>query len=279
MNTAFAFVNGKFVSLDKAYIHVRDTGLLRGYGVFDVLPIFRGEPFLHDEHWERLEKSADVLGLKIPLSQEKHYAIIKDLLKKNGNIQEGFSVRSLLTGGYSEGGFFPSEKESLGILLEKVPKLEEIVYTKGVRGETLEYRRDFACAKTTNYIKALHFRKKYPEKKDIFEIIYVYNNEVLEASTSNIFIVKNSILYTPKNDIFCGTTRCVVMRLAKDEGFLVKETSVFVKEMFNADEVFLTASNKAIVPIVTIDKKQIGDGVPGRITTIMIEKYKRYTEK
>lgn len=279
MNTAFAFVNGEVVSLDKAYLHIRDTGFLRGYGVFDVLPIFGGEPFLYNQHWDRFEKSAEILGLKIPLSKEKHYAIIKDLLKKNGNIQEGFSVRSLLTGGYSEGGFFPSEKESLGILLEKVPKLEEIVYTKGVRGETLEYRRDFACAKTTNYIKALHFRKKYPEKKDIFEIIYKWNGQMLEASTSNIFVVKNSSLSTPKDDIFCGTTRSAVIMLAKKEGFSVKEVSVSTQEMFDADEVFLTASNKAIVPIVSIDNYKIGDGVPGKITKILMESYTHSTQK
>ncbi|NCU42200.1 MAG: hypothetical protein EOM19_05810, partial [Candidatus Moranbacteria bacterium] len=268
MNTDFAFVNGNIVSLDKAYLHIRDTGFLRGYGVFDVLPIFRGEPFFYDEHWGRLEKSADTLGLKIPLSKEKHYAIIKDLLQKNGNIQKGFSVRSLLTGGYSEGGFFPSEKESFCILLEKVPKLEEIVYTKGVQTETLEYKRDFASAKTTNYIKALHFRRKYPEKKNIFEIIYTYNGQMLEASTSNIFVVKNSILFTPKDDVFCGTTRSIVIQLAKENNFEIQEATISVQEMFDADEVFLTASNKALVPIITIDKKQIGGGTPGRVTTI-----------
>lgn len=279
MNTAFAFVNGEFVSLDKAYIHVRDTGLLRGYGVFDVIPIFRGEPFLYDRHRNQFEKSAKALELEIPLSRKEHYESIQELLKRNGSVQRGFSVRSLLTGGYSEGGFFPSEKESLSILLEKVPFLEEMVYVKGVQVETLEYKRDFASAKTTNYIKALHFRKQHPEKSDVLEIIYTHDGQILEASTSNIFVVKNSVLFTPKDDIFCGTTRSVVIELAKENGFLVKETPVSVEEMFDADEVFLTASNKALVPVTIINSKKIGKGFPGKITKMLIEKYKQYTQK
>lgn len=266
------YVNGEYFSLDEAQISVRDLGFLRGYGVFDVMPIVNGKAFLHKKHWERLEKSAWDLRLHIPIAREDHRIIIEKLTTDCGK-ESGLVVRTILTGGFSANGFLPENKETFCVLVEDAHPLPVQVYEKGVHVETVEYRRAFPSIKTTDYITPIRYRKKHPEKKEILEIIYVWAGRVLEASTSNVVIVKGKNLYAPYDDVLEGITRLFVLRLAHQMGMEVIMQDMATAELMEADEVFLTASNKGVVPVVVVDGSPIGNGEPGNITKQLMEAY------
>jgi branched-chain amino acid aminotransferase len=278
MNTfSTLYINGGYVSKEEPQIYVNDIGFLRGYSVFDVMPVFNGVPFLHKEHWERLEKSAWELGLHLPLGREDHTHVIQMLLKENNatTLREVI-VRTLLSGGVSDSSFHLEKKETFCVMLEAFHQFPMNVYEKGVRVVTLEYERSFPKAKTTNYITPIRFYATHKNAEKIFEIVYVSQGEVLEASTSNITFVKNGALYSPYDGVLEGITRLLILRLARKLGLSIYGQDVSIEEMYEADEVFLTASNKGVVPVVQIDENVIADGSPGEVTQKLMSEYETY---
>lgn len=271
----YSYFNGKIKTLDKIGISPYDLGFIRGYSVFDAMRTQNGNPLLLNEHWQRFQNAAKALNLKIPISENKYQGIVKKLLKLN-NFPETL-IRMILTGGISKDAFSLSGRETFLILMEKFKPLNKEIYEKGVSAVTLNFCRELPEIKTTNYLEAIRCQNLKNHYK-AFEIIYIKNNEVLEASTSNIFIFKKNILITPKDKILSGITRNLVIKIAKNL-FQIEERKIFEKELFNASEAFLTATNKNIVPIVKIDDKRINNGKIGKNTEILMNKFSEFLKK
>jgi branched-chain amino acid aminotransferase len=271
-----AYFRGKIVPLEKININPYDLGFLRGYGVFDVMKTVNNKPFLLDDHWQRFCDSAKELGLRVPISRHNYEKVIKKLLKLNGYRKS--TIRTVLSGGCSPNGFDPAGKETFIIIIEEFSPLPEKIFQHGAKVITLEHLRDLPRAKVTNYIMAIKHLKKKLEEKAI-EILYTCEGHGLEASTSNFFIVKNGIIITPLVDILFGVTRKVVIKIAKKTGFKVLERKVKIQEVYAADEVFLTATNKDIVPIVKVNNKKIGNGKVGKVTKFLMEELANFLKK
>jgi branched-chain amino acid aminotransferase len=267
------FLNGQYLPLKKSRISPYDLGFLRGYGVFDFMITANGKPFMPEDHWKRLKLSAGELGLNIPVSRQKYDKIVKRLLSLYK--YEKHVIRTIITGGISHDGITPGGNETFLILIEKPHPLPEKLYKEGAKVITVEYLRDCPHAKINNYVTAIKNSKR-KTKAGAIEIIYTHQGKVLEASTSNLFLVKNNILITPGNKILFGITRKVVIQLAKKIGYKVVEREVRVPELFSAHEVFLTASNKQIVPVVKVNGKKIGNGKVGKNTRILMEEFNKF---
>lgn len=257
------YLNGKFVEKNKALVPVNDLGLLRAYGVFDYLKTYNRRPFHLEDHLNRFFRSASRLNLKIPVSKKGLRRIIFELLARNKFLKE-LSFRMVLTGGQTEDGK-TSEKPTFFIIVGEAHSYPEEVFKKGIKLATLDYSREFPEIKTVNYLLAVS-RWKNILKKKASEILYAAKGKVSEASTSNFFMVKNKILFTPKNKILEGVTRKIVIKLAKENKIKVIEKDIFLKESLKADECFITATDKEVLPVVKIDNKIIGDGCPGEQT-------------
>ncbi|MFA6973468.1 MAG: aminotransferase class IV [Parcubacteria group bacterium] len=273
----YCYFNGKITTLDKVKISPYDIGLLRGYGVFDVMCTANGKPFLFDAHWKRFQNSAMELNLKVPINKSTFKETIAKLLKLNGF--EKANIRTVLSGGASHNGFAHERgRETFFILIENFSSLPGDVFQKGAGVMTIAHDRDFPLAKITNYAVAIKNQKQKERKKSL-EIIYVKDGKALEASTSNFFIVKKNKLITTKDKILVGTTRNVIIMLAKKKGMMVEERSILEKELYAADEVFLTATNKDVVPVVRIDGRKVGDGKVGKNTKIVMELFGDFVKK
>lgn len=263
--------------IEKAKINPYDLGILRGYCVFDVMCTQNEKPFLLDEHWKRFQNSAKELGLIIPVSKEKYLKNILKLLKLNGFKKS--TIRTVLSGGVSSDGFsLENGKETCYILVEKFKDLPKKYYEKGVKVITVNYSRHFPKAKIANYITAIK-NQNNKKKEKALEIIYVSNGKAFEAATSNFFIVKKGIVIAPKEGILLGITRNIVIDLAKKNKLKVLERDVKISELFKADEVFLVATNKDVVPVVNIDGKKIGDGKVGKMTKKIIGIFEDFAKK
>lgn len=274
MPQKYCHFNGKITTPDKVKINPYDLGFLRGHGVFDVMSTVNGKPFLLDEHWKRFQNSAKMLGLKIPVSGGEYEKIVRKLLKSNGLKKS--TIRTILTGGISLNGSTYCQNETFIIFIEKFHGLSEEVYAKGARVVTHDHERHIPTAKVCNYAEAIRHQGK-KEKAGALEIIYVKNGKALEASTSNFFIVKNGKLITVKEGILIGTTRNSVIRLARKAGYKIEERDIKIKELHSADEVFLTATNKDVVPVIKIDGKKVGDGKVGKNTKVLMELFRKFT--
>ena len=171
---------------------------------------------------------------------------------------------------------YDKAKPTFYILAEEYVSLPAVLYTSGASLITHEHQRFLPEYKTINYITAVQLQKERKEKGAI-EILFVSNGLVLEAATSNIFIVKDGVVITPKNNVLMGITRRVTIELAQ-KIYKVVERDVTTLELFSADEVFITASYKEIVPIVSVDSKVISDGKVGKVTQSLMKLFKEYTE-
>jgi len=269
----FCNLNGKVVEAKTAGLPLNDLGIVRGYGYFDYLRTYNGIPLFFDDHLNRLERSASIVGLPIPYSRETIQQWTRELLVRN-NFPESH-IKIVVTGGPSDDGM-TVVSPSFYILITEAHPYAQRFYTDGVGVMLHEHMRPFADAKTLHYMTTLSLAEKKKEQ-GAFEVIYIFDGKILEASTSNLFLFVKGALITPKQNILEGITRAKVIELAKKQ-FSVVEKDVAVEELLEADEVFLTASNKEIMPVVRVNNTVVGLGKPGRKTLELLAQYRAYID-
>ncbi len=258
------YVDGKFVSSDKAVIPVDDLAVLRGYGVCDIMRTYKGRPYFLNEHIKRLEYSAKEIGLTLPWTTRDVKDIVIETLDKNTNIDEA-NIRIVVTGGSSPDFLNPKGTPRLIVLVTPITKLPEEWYTKGVKVITIAQERSLPDAKVTNYIPAALALKK-AKRKNAIEAIYINRDrQALEGTTSNLFAFYGNTLVTPATGVLKGITRKLILSLAATL-FTVEEKALPLEALLKADEVFITGTNKGVVPVIQIDEALISSGTPGKNT-------------
>jgi branched-subunit amino acid aminotransferase/4-amino-4-deoxychorismate lyase len=266
---SYCFFDGTIIKSDKPVLKLNDIAVLRGFAAFDFMRIYKGKPFQFKSHMKRFKNTCNRMGLKNRFSDDEIEKVLYQLILKNK--QKDYQVRFVLTGGETKNGLQPSIPVFY-ILFEKLSDLPNEYYTNGAKIITYEHQRTLPDAKNSNYMQAVLLQNK-KIKSNAVEILYTYQGNILEASTSNIFIVKNKTLYTPKDNILKGITRKLIMDIARKLAYTVKEEPISLKKLYDADEVFLTATNKKVLPIVRIDSHVIKKGEVGNITKEFLEEY------
>ncbi len=268
MNELFSpvcYKNGEYLPLGRVSIDPYDLGFLRGYAVFDVMPVENGKAFLWERHFARLCRSAEALHLRVPATEAEYGGILTTLIERNVGLPK-FSFRTVLSGGPSGNGFTPEEgRETFLVIAEASHPYPASIYTDGVKVITLEYERPIPQVKLANHVLAI---RDLPRRREMsaFETIYINGDKVSEASQSNLFIVKDGTLATTWGNVLWGITQGCIIELAEQEGITVQKRPISREELFSADEVFLTGSSKCVVPVVQIDETAIGSKTPGPIT-------------
>lgn len=254
------YIDGEFVDENDALIPATDLAVLRGYGVFDFTRSYGGVPFKLAEHVTRLRRSAEHIELSLPYSEEEIADIVMQTVKRN-NYPE-CTVRIVITGGAAADGITPAGKPRLLVFIAPLKTIDPRSYTDGVKVITEQVERYIPEAKTLNYIPAIK-ALRHAAKVNAIEAIYV-NREgyALEGTTTNLFAFFGDTLVTPDISILNGITRSVVLELA-EQHFHVIQRPIKLVELLTADEVFITASNKQLMPVVSINETVIASGKPG----------------
>jgi branched-chain amino acid aminotransferase len=270
------YINGKFVPELNAKISVYDLGLLRSYGVFDLFRTYNRKPFFLDAHLERLQNSAKSIGLKMPCSKKTLKKLVARLLIKNKHLKEA-TMRIVLTGGQSPDGI-TSKKPSLIIMATPLLQMPKQFYKTGAKLILWPAKRVLPEAKSLVYLEAIKALQS-ASQNGACEILYCSKEGcVLECATSNFFAVRNNeILTPPLQGILAGVTRKIAISLAKKLKIPVKEKPIKSSQLRQLDEVFLTATNKDILPIVQIGDIKIGHGQIGPITKRLMTAFEELT--
>ena len=269
------YIDGQYVGEDKCVLSVKDIIVLRGFGVFDFLITYNKRPFYLKEHVQRLETSAQKIGLKIRHSNDEICSIVEETLRRNAHHDES-NIRIVYTGGISSDGVTPEGNGYLIVMVSPKHPLPGWWYSDGAKLVTAEIERFIPGAKSTNYLTAVWALER-ARAMDAIESIYVdRNNRLLEGATSNFFCFKENKLITPKLDILPGITRIVLVDLVKDH-FNLDIREIQKNELPSMEEVFISASNKEIVPIIQVDDTVIGDGKPGQRTRKVMQLFRDHT--
>lgn len=255
----FIFLNGQIIPAEEANLHVSDLGLLRGYGIFDFFRAIDGKPIFIEDHLDRFENSAKLMGLPMPATREELKNIILEIIRLHPHKLLG--VKMIMTGGYSPDGYTPTENPNLLVFGKPFEFKPADV---GMNLMSFDYRREIPEIKTLSYITPIRALSKM-KASGADDLLYHQNGFISESSRSNIFVIKNEKIITPVDGALFGVTRKHVLNIAKKH-FVVEERDLSTKEYWEADEVFTTGSTKRIIAITQTDNKIFSEGKVGRIT-------------
>jgi branched-chain amino acid aminotransferase len=267
------YMNGKLVAEKDAKVSVFDHGLLYGDGVFEGIRAYNGRVFMLDDHLDRLYRSARAIDLEIPMSKQAMAKAVVATCKANGT-KDGY-IRLVVTRGVGTLGLNPytCEKPQVIIIAAGIQLYPKKLYETGLKIITVGTMRNQAEAVNPR-IKSLNYLNNILAKIEAINggveecVMLNPHGYVAEATGDNIFIVKGDTLVTPPS--WCGAlegiTRGVVMKLAPEYGFQVKEDVLTRYDLYTADEMFLTGTAAEIISVVECDKRRIGSGKPGPVT-------------
>lgn len=268
------FLSGKLVDEKDAVVSVFDHGLLYGDGVFEGIRAYNKRVFLLDEHIDRLYDSAKAIALDISMSREEMAQAVIDTCKAN-HIEDGY-IRLVVTRGKGTLGLNPylCNKAEVIIIAAKIQLYPQELYDNGLKIVTVGTIRNHPEAINPR-IKSLNYLNNVMAKIEAINagcmecLMLNHKGEVAEASGDNVFAIKNGVLTTPPSTCGAleGLTRNKVIELARDAGFEVREAPMARYDLYVADEVFLTGTAAEIISVVDIDKRPIGTGKPGKITS------------
>lgn len=274
------YLDGKYVGKDEAKVSVYDHGLLYGDGIFEGLRIYNGRIFKLEEHVDRLYDSAKSIMLEIPMTRQEMIDAHVETSRRN-NLQNAY-IRTLVTRGVGSLGIDPRScpKATVVIIVDKIALYPAEYYEKGINVVTVATRRPAVDALTPR-VKSLNYLNNVMAKIEVNlagaqgGIMLNHDGYVTEGTADNIFVVKNGKMYTTPRfvGILEGITRNTVMDMAEEYGLCIKEEVLTRHDLFVADEIFFTGSGAEIIPVVKVDGRAIGTGVPGEITKRFIAGY------
>lgn len=262
------FLNGSFLDKADALISPEDRGFNFADGVYEVVKYYSGNPFHMKEHIERLERSLS--EVKIPYCGTASLpAMMAELLSRNGLSQADAGLYLQITRGASRRvHHFPNDLQpTVYAFAFPFPSFSEAL-EKGIRVSVAEDIRWLRCDIKSVALLPNTMLYQQAVENGAGECILVRDGQVTEATHSSVFVVKNGILYThpASNLILPGITRKVVLELCIVHGISFSECAVTGEELFEADEIFIAGTGSEITPVVQVNEKAVGLGVPGRIT-------------
>lgn len=267
------YLNGQWVSEDKLLVSAQDLSVVRGYGVFDWMRTYQGKPFKLVEHIERLFYSADLVKLQIPVTKEELLQIINKGLQMNPPREYG--ARIIVTGGVSKNSVAPIKQASLIVIFERFDGYDPEIYEKGLKVISFPHTRFLPNAKSINYLSAI-VASQLAQEKEAVEAIYLdKDNNILEGTRTNLFIVEDGVIKTAAEDVLEGVTRQLVLDICQQNKLPLDETKIKYEQVNSCSEMFITSSGKEILPIVQFDDIVIGDGQPGTVTKQLMDLYKQ----
>jgi branched-chain amino acid aminotransferase len=287
--SAFVNVNGVIADSERASIPVFDHGFLYGEGVYETLRTYNGEPYQFDRHMARLRKSASLIMLDVPFPDAEFLQRIAETMSAAGLGRHGHEtdeayIRILLTRGVGDLTYdvAATPTPSLVIIVKPFTPPAEADYENGVKVCMADIIRNHPqsvspAIKSNNLLNNALAMQQAIRKGGVEAILRNYRGELAECSQSNLFVVRNGVVKTPPLDagLLPGITRALVLEMGPAVGVPIEEAVLKDEDLFSADEAFLTSTTKELMPIVHVDDRVIGPGVPGPITKKLLAEFRR----
>jgi branched-chain amino acid aminotransferase len=283
-------VNGRVSDQANAVISIFDHGFLYGEGVYETLRTYNGHPFLFDRHMARLRRSAGMLALPVPLTDDEIDARFRETLRAAGlgdGAEREAYIRLLVTRGIGELTYDPAATPVPSIVVIVKPNAHPApeVFERGVRVSLVGVVRNHPSTvnpliKSNSLLNNALGMQEALRRGGFEGVMRNYKGELAECTQSNLFVVKNGAALTPPLDagLLPGITRGFLFEVGSEIGVTVREATLRDDDLLGGDEAFLTSTTREVVPIVQVDEHKIGAGVPGPVTKALLEGYRRKAE-
>lgn len=274
------YLNGKFMPIEQAYVPVLDRGFIFGDGVYEVVPVYSKHPFRLAEHLCRLQYSLDKVRITNPHSDAEWTQLIAEIIQRNNGDDQ--SVYFQVTRGVAKRdhafpkGVTPTVFMMSNPLVTPSPALVD----SGVACISAEDYRWLNCDIKSVSLLGNCLLRQLSADVGATETILFRDGRLTEASSSNVFIVRNGVVLTPPKDNFVlpGITYDVVLEIARTREFEVEVCGVSEADVRSAEEIWLTSSTKEVLAVTTLDGKPVGDGRPGPLFRRMYALYQQFKQ-
>ena len=275
------YLNNKLVPVAKAMVSVYDHGFLYGDGIYETLRAYKGTVFKLAEHIERLFHSASMIGLVVPMDSRAIEKAVYETLKANKH-EEAY-IRITISRGEGPLGLNPDLclKPTFVIMVKEFSAYPVRYYKRGVKVAVVNTRRNYNRA-VDPAIKSLNFlnnvlAKIEAKKLGAYEAIMLnYRGYVAEGTISNVFFIRDRVLCTPAMSvgILGGITRSIILDIAKELKIEINEGRFRQKDLYNAEEIFISNTTMEIMPVSEVDDTIISNS-PGKITGMLHKAYRK----
>lgn len=264
--TRTVYLNGEYLPEHEAKVSIFDRAFLMADGVYEVTSVLGGKLIDFEGHAVRLQRSLDELDMQSPVTMDELLEIHRELVKVN-NIDEGMVYLQVTRGAPDDRDFvFPdpeTTKPTLVLFTQNKPGLaDKVSPMKIISIEDQRWgRRDI---KTVQLLYP-SLGKMMAKKAGADDAWMVQDGFVTEGTSNNAYFIKGNKIVTRalSNDILHGITRAAVLRFAAEAQMEVEERNFTIEEAQQADEAFITSASTFVMPVVSIDGVQLGDGQPG----------------
>ncbi len=269
------FLNGEFLPKDKAKISVFDRGFIFGDGIYEVVPVMNGVLIDKIEFWERFKRSLKEIALNFPYKDSEFESILNELIAKNA-LKEGGVYMQITRGIASRDFAFTKGLQ---------PTIMAFVYAANIQNNELASkgisvvsvpdirwkRRDIKSIS----LLAQCYAKEIAVNAGADEGFMVENGKVTEATSASAFIIKDKTLITKpfSNEILPGIRRQNILKFAREMNLSVAERAFSMNEVYEADEVFISAASLPILGVIKADGKMIANGKVGKFTQLLRQRY------
>jgi D-alanine transaminase len=276
-----AYVDGRYLRHDQASLHIEDRGLQFADAVYEVFAVEEGCILDEEEHFDRLERSLHELAMPMPLGRRALGFVLREVMRRN-RVQDGLIYLQATRGAVRRDHAIPASGPRPTLILTARSTDAEAFERRRLAGVGVVTRPDERWArcdiKSTSLLPNV-LAKTAARAQGAYEAWFVdRDGHVTEGSSTTAWIVdRDGHLVTRDldNAVLPGVTRRVLAEVAAESQLAIVERRFTPAEALEAREAFLTAATAAVLPIVSLDGKPIGDGTPGPIARRLMALYRR----
>ena len=269
---SIVYLNGDYMPMEEARISPMDRGFLFGDGIYEVVPSYDGKLVGFAPHMHRMQDGLDALEIGLPVDHDQWHDIAGELSARNGGGNLGIYFHVSRGADTQRNHAYPEGLEpttyAFAFEIPPAPLPDKSAATCYMVSTAEDLRWKRCNIKSTALLgNVMHYQHGHSRGHQE-TILYNTEGELTEAAACNVYVVKNGIVATPLLDHqkLPGITRLMLLEILRRDGSIaVQERVVSVDELTTADEVWLSSSNKEIIPVIAVDDSPVADGKIGDV--------------
>lgn len=272
------YLNGSYVSKTEARISPFDRGFLFGDGLYEVVRVYDNQLHCMEEHVNRFFFGVQGLEMHVPFTKPEFVEIAEEVVRES-NLGCGLLYWEVSRGSYGVRTHHYQEHMAEPTVFLSTTKYDLLSHDATKRACSVITHPDIrwlkCCYKTVNLLPNCIARTKANRAGAFEAILYRDHDHVTEGAGSSLFIVRNGELWThPNGDLILpGVTRGYVLGLADKCGIPYREDRFGLKDLFDADEVFITGTGVEVMPVLSVDGRVVGNGKAGPVASKLLRTY------